>query len=206
MKIAKNALFVTLLMACFAIQVNATTHTILFGGASGLHYVPQTLTVALGDTIVWSGEFGSHPLASTTIPATAPTFGATTGSTFSYVVSVMGDYNYKCVAHVNQGMVGSFTAAPASVKSTAPNTISLSSYPNPSVKSVAFHFVLPESANVMMKLYDIKGNLVADVLNEYRASGTNEASFNTTALAAGTYICKFSAGVYQSAQEIVVVK
>ena len=37
--------------------LTAATHIILFGGGVGLNYSPNSLTVAVGDTIQWQGDF-----------------------------------------------------------------------------------------------------------------------------------------------------
>lgn len=204
MNIVKNGFFVAILLVGFAIQTNATTHQILFGGATGFRYAPNILDVAVGDTIVWSGDFGSHPLASTSVPATAMPFSNSSGSVFSYIIKVAGSYTFHCQIH--SSMTGTITTSSAGVRENAIATIALLNYPNPVGSSTSFHFNLPTSGNVSMKLYDIKGNMVADVMNGYRPSGENEVSLNTQNLANGTYICKFESGVYLITREIVVVK
>jgi len=68
----------------------ATTHLIQFGGSFGLNYSPNTLTVNVGDTIRWQGNFSFHPLSSVTIPAGALSWTNTTGTVFTYVVQIPG--------------------------------------------------------------------------------------------------------------------
>lgn len=87
--------------------IYATQHTIMFASFS---YNPSSLTVQVGDTITWTGSFPSHPLSSTSVPAGAATFSNSTGTTFSYKVTVEGNYAYKCDFHASSGMTGSFTA------------------------------------------------------------------------------------------------
>lgn len=204
MNIVKNVFFAVILLVGFAIQTNATTHQILFGGATGFQYAPNSLNVAIGDTIVWSGDFGTHPLKSLSVPPTATPISNSSGTVYSYIIKVEGSYTYHCEKH--SSMTGTITTTSASVRENAIATIALLNYPNPVGSSTSFHFNLPASGNVSMKLYDIKGYMVADVMNGYRPSGENEVSLNTQNLANGTYICKFESGVYHITHEIVVVK
>ncbi|HET6402278.1 MAG TPA: plastocyanin/azurin family copper-binding protein [Candidatus Kapabacteria bacterium] len=115
MMVSKIALFIFLSMS--ASVVSATTHIIKFGGPLGKRYAPASLTVAVGDTIVWIGDFDNHSLSLMKAPAAAKGFKSIqSGSTFRYIVSVPGEYDYQCDDHVDQGMIGSFTAVASGTK------------------------------------------------------------------------------------------
>lgn len=93
-----------------ALLPNSEQHIIKF---SGRKYKPNSLTVHVGDDIVWQGDFSEHSLTLTSAPAGATTFAhIITGSSYSYHVQIVGDYKYQCDDHVDEGMVGSFTAVP----------------------------------------------------------------------------------------------
>ena len=87
----------------------AATHIINF---QCCEYTPSFVQAAVGDTIRWQGDFGDHPLSSTTIPAGANPFQNNSGTVFSYVIQVAGLYNYHCDFH-QPSMAGSFNANPA---------------------------------------------------------------------------------------------
>ncbi len=121
MKLAK--IFSTIALFCAFLlfthgKIHATTHTISFGGTS---FSPNTLSVTTGDTVTWTGAFGFHQIQSTSVPATAATFGPTsnTATSFSYVVTVAGTYNYQCNIHFSMGMTGTFTATAAAASTKA---------------------------------------------------------------------------------------
>jgi plastocyanin len=112
MTISKIALFAFLFMS--ASVVSAATHIIKFGGPLGKKYSPASLTVSVGDTLVWVGDFDEHSLSLMKAPQGAKGFkGIESGSTFRYVVTVAGRYDYQCDDHVDMGMIGSFTAVAA---------------------------------------------------------------------------------------------
>lgn len=85
-------------------------HIIQFGGIFGENYVPNKLTVAVGDTIEWQGPFSQHPLSSTTIPPAALSWHNATGTIFDYTADFLGTYHYQCDFHFPFGMIGLFTA------------------------------------------------------------------------------------------------
>jgi plastocyanin len=95
----------------------ATTHLIKFGGSLGKKYSPESVTVNVGDTIVWTGDFDEHSLSLMKAPAGAKGFKSIqSGHTFRYIVTVPGRYDYQCDDHVDQGMIGSFTAVSSGAK------------------------------------------------------------------------------------------
>lgn len=68
-------------------------------------YSPNVVLANVGDTIIWGGDFSFHPLESTTVPSGANTFNVTSGTSFIYVLSVAGDYNFHCSVHLFTGQV-----------------------------------------------------------------------------------------------------
>lgn len=77
-------------------------------------FTPKTFTINLGDTVKWVWVNGSHTTTSLGIPAGAASWNKSINSsstTFIYVPSKTGTYNYKCTPHQAMGMVGSFTVA-----------------------------------------------------------------------------------------------
>ena len=98
-----------LLLFLFGCKPKPVTHNITFAPYS---YSPAEMEVRVGDTIEWSGNFSSHPLASASIPEGAATINRISeGADYRYVVTVPGVYNYQCENHHHSGMTGTFTAA-----------------------------------------------------------------------------------------------
>ena len=94
-----------------AATAHATTHIIKFGGSLGKKYAPKSITVAVGDTIIWTGNFDDHPLSLIKSPPGATGFmHIEKGTKFIYIVKVAGNYEYQCDEHIDEGMVGSFVA------------------------------------------------------------------------------------------------
>ncbi len=180
------------------LKLDAATHVIKFGGSLGETYSPNSLTVATGDTIIWEGDFGFHPLSSTSVPAGAASFHNGTGTVFNYVVTAPGIYNYQCDAHFSFGMTGTFTAILTDVKnnltSLLPNEFRLyQNYPNPFNPSTLINYQLPFSGTVTIKIYDALGKEVETLVNDRRTAGYYSVEFNAGKLSSGIYIYTISA-------------
>ncbi len=62
------------------------------------------------------------------------------------------------------------------------------SFPNPTTGPATVSFQLRESAPVRLEVYDVRGRLVQTLANDRFAPGTHDVSWDTQALAAGTYL------------------
>ena len=105
------------LMALGTSSIKATTHIVNFGGSLGDSYEPEAMKVNVGDTIIWQGSFSKHPLTLTKAPSgAAGIHHIDSGSSYRYVVTIPGSYEYQCDKHADDGMTGSFVASAASAK------------------------------------------------------------------------------------------
>jgi len=87
--------------------------------------------------------------------------------------------------------------APSSVEqiSRLPEDFSLTqNYPNPFNPSTTIEYSIPEASFVQLKVYDILGNEVAELVNEEQSAGTYRADFTAENLASGFYIAQLRAG------------
>ncbi len=100
-------LFFLLLVGC-PVFLRATVHVINFSYPS---YSVTGISVLVGDTITWKGDFSKFPLSSVAVPDGANAFGCQSGNVFSYVVKAVGTYKYQCDTYKNDGMVAYFTAS-----------------------------------------------------------------------------------------------
>ncbi|MCC7158100.1 MAG: T9SS type A sorting domain-containing protein [Ignavibacteria bacterium] len=66
-------------------------------------------------------------------------------------------------------------------------------YPNPFNPSTVISYVLPFDAKVSIKVYDMLGRVVADLLTANQVSGTHSVSFNALGLSSGVYFYRLNA-------------
>jgi len=79
-------------------------------------------------------------------------------------------------------------------------------YPNPFNPSTNISFTIEKSQNVEIKVYDILGNEILILLNEYRNSGNHIVKFNAENLSSGVYYYQIRSGSFIDTKKMVVLK
>jgi plastocyanin len=83
-----------------------TPTTIMFGGAVGLLYSPQCLSVPKGTTVTWSGALLAHPLRPSTRTPGSPIMATSDGMSVSFTFGSAGFFAYFCNEHGTDQGVG----------------------------------------------------------------------------------------------------
>jgi plastocyanin len=216
-KIATDSLRSSLLAALLLFLLGTSAaeasvkHIIQFGGTLGLVYSPNSLSVSVGDTIEWQGDFSTHPLSSTTIPATAASWHNGSGTVFDYVVMVPGTYNYQCDVHFSFGMVGSFVATATGVEGEEsagePSSFRLyQNSPNPFNPSTSIRFDIPQTSQVRLVVYNVLGQQVATLANDVRPAGRYTVLFDAGKLASGVYLYRLTAGDFVATRRLMLLR
>ena len=90
---------------------------------------------------------------------------------------------------------------------TKPSVFSLSqNYPNPFNPSTVIRYALPQSAVVLIELYDALGQRVKVVVDEREDAGVHEATLTTTGLASGMYFYRMRADNFVASKRLVLLK
>jgi len=79
-------------------------------------------------------------------------------------------------------------------------------YPNPFNPSTTIRYQIPINSHVSLKVYDVLGNEVATLVDEYREAGRYEVEFNAKGLASGVYFYKLQAGIFVETKKMLLVK
>ncbi len=98
---------------------------------------------------------------------------------------------------------------PTTVKSgiDLPTAFTISqNYPNPFNPSTVFEFDIPKSTFVSLKVYDILGREVAQLVNEVKYPGRYSISYDGTKLSSGVYFYSITAGAFHQVRKMVLVK
>ncbi|MCB9251562.1 MAG: T9SS type A sorting domain-containing protein [Flavobacteriales bacterium] len=155
-----------LFLLAYSIATQATIHTIKVWDGY-FQFVPNNLTIQLGDTIQWRALDNPgmvHTITSKSIPTGADTFDYTwqapNDTFFQYVPKVAGNYAYVCTPHeISYNMVGSFvvTGGTSAVQFPDNDNWKPSVYPNPTKNVITVKGVLH---NFSYKIYDANGKMV----------------------------------------------
>jgi hypothetical protein len=79
-------------------------------------------------------------------------------------------------------------------------------YPNPFNPSTKIQFSLPEANNVSLKVYDLTGRLIANLVEGMQSAGQYEVDFNANDLASGIYLYVLQAGSYTQIKRMTLLK
>ena len=97
----------------------------------------------------------------------------------------------------------------AEVEVTGPAGFSLAqNYPNPFNPSTSIQYAVSKSQFVSLKVYDILGNEVATLVNEYKPAGKYNVQFtmNNEQLSSGVYFYRLTAGSYNAVRKMIYLK
>ena len=79
-------------------------------------------------------------------------------------------------------------------------------YPNPFNPETKIRYQLPTASKVVIKIYNILGSEVMELVNEQKEAGIYEAEFNASNLSSGTYIYKISADNFVQTKKMILLK
>jgi hypothetical protein len=79
-------------------------------------------------------------------------------------------------------------------------------YPNPFNPGTKIKFTIADLGFTILKVYDILGNEIATLLDEYKQAGTYEVEWNATGLPSGIYFYQLKAGEFIETKKMVLMK
>jgi hypothetical protein len=79
-------------------------------------------------------------------------------------------------------------------------------YPNPFNPSTKIEYSIPDASLVQLKVYDILGNEVAELVNEEQSAGTYKADFIANNLASGFYVAQLRAGNFSKTIKMTLLR
>ena len=209
----------TLLLALFfgGLSVSNATEHVIEVGQGGFAFVPGMTDALVGDTITFQWVDGDHTTTCDGSTGTSLPVGATpwdevmnsVNTTFSYVITVPGIYDYKCIPHF-PSMVGSINATVSSVTQTSssfPEVYSLNqNFPNPFNPSTSIKFDIVNPGLVSVKVYNNLGKEVSTIVNENLSAGSYQVNWNAAGLTSGIYFYRLETLDYVATKKMLLVK
>lgn len=93
------------------------------------------------------------------------------------------------------------------ISSNIPKRFALSqNYPNPFNPATNINFDLPKGENVKLVIYNMLGQEVKTLINEYKAAGSYKVDFDASSLSSGTYLYRLTAGDNVDTKKMILVK
>ncbi len=95
---------------------------------------------------------------------------------------------------IDHGLTVSLPDETSSAGSIAEEQVHIYTHPNPFTQSLITNYELQEPGYISLRLYDLLGNEVAELVNGFKEAGSHEARFDGSALPKGMYLLKMHAG------------
>jgi len=119
------------------------------------------------------------------------------GYTAPYILSVYGEMG---LAKKNESEL---TAA---VAKELPKEYAINNHPNPFNPTTTISYQLPEAGLVTIKVYDILGKEVAELVNENKQAGYYSVNFDAGRLTSGIYISTIQSGNFIQSKKMLLIK
>jgi|MudIll2142460700_1097286.scaffolds.fasta_scaffold02347_2 hypothetical protein len=79
-------------------------------------------------------------------------------------------------------------------------------YPNPFNPSTTITYSIPKESQVSLKIYDVMGSEVVELVNGRQSAGSYNIEFDASSVASGTYFYKLMADEFISVKKMVLLK
>ena len=79
-------------------------------------------------------------------------------------------------------------------------------YPNPFNPATLISFSIPNDEFVSLRIYDVLGREVAQIINERKSAGTHQIEFDGAAFNSGVYYYTLTAGSYTETKKMLMIK
>jgi hypothetical protein len=89
----------------------------------------------------------------------------------------------------------------------SPKTFSLKqAYPNPFNTSTMIRYDIPEACTVSLKIFDLLGREIDELVSGIKEQGEYIASWNASSFASGVYFYRLQAGTYSDVKKLLLMK
>ena len=130
----------------------------------------------------------------------------------AYCIAVDNNNNV-FVAGINDasdGIIIKYVQAPIGIQQNGnelPKDFELGqNYPNPFNPNTQIDFSIPKSSLVTIKIFDVLGKEVAEVVKKDLTAGSYTFDFNASSLTSGVYFYQLTAGEFTDTKKLVLVK
>jgi hypothetical protein len=98
------------------------------------------------------------------------------------------------------------TTAIKSGSTVTKNFVLYQNYPNPFNPSTTINYTLPADAKVVIKVYDILGKEISELVNEFKSAGKHSVQFDGSNFSSGVYFYRLQSGTFIGSQKFTLLK
>ena len=144
------------------------------------------------------------------VVAQVPSAGGSSGHDYSWIdrnVTNGRTYSYSLVAVDVSGNRVTVATESVTPHSTLITEYALSgNYPNPFNPTTSFSYSLKDAGFVTLKVYDVAGRLVNELVNSEQVVGTYTVTFDAANLPSGVYYYRLNVNGFSATQKMVLMK
>ena len=178
-----------------------TDFTVSWSGeddASGIEIYTVYVAVDGGDFTIWQEE----------TTETSATFTGENGKSYEFFSSAT-DYTGNTEDRRDEADSKTEVQINTSVEPSTgiPDSFILEqNYPNPFNPTTTIQYGLPNAGDVSLEVFDMTGRRVATLVNETKAAGWHNVTFDASSLASGMYIYRIQSGAFVTTRKLILVK
>jgi len=79
-------------------------------------------------------------------------------------------------------------------------------FPNPFNPTTTIQYSLPQAGNISLKIFNLLGEEVKTMADEYQEAGNHSVHFNANSLASGIYFYRLQAGSFVETKKMILLK
>jgi hypothetical protein len=125
-----------------------------------------------------------------------------TGSSFSFA----NNYDYATIKYSYSGSDKNSSIKLNNLKDTPDEFRLKQNYPNPFNSMTDINYSIPFNTKVVIKIYNILGQEISELVNDFKTAGFYTVKFNANDLTSGIYFYKIQAGNYSEVKKMLLVK
>jgi plastocyanin len=161
-------------------------------------FLPASITIFQGDTVVWHDIEGFHNVHHMGTPSLFGNTAANAPWFYQFVFTLPPDsYQYDCQIHGFTGAVKVLqvaqNAAPQRPAQRASDYQLAQNYPNPFNSQTTIEFTVPMESDVRITVLDVLGQTVRQIFSGRVSSGEHRVLFNAEGLSSGLYFYRLEA-------------
>jgi plastocyanin len=213
-KLSTSMFALAIILFLSGINFSQTTHDVTVQNFS---FSPGELTINVGDEVRWTNIFGHHNVKAddnsftSGAPAMAPW-------EFTHTFTTVGLHPYYCEPHGGpggSGMAGVVVVQnPVSVdddKLVADKFELMQNFSNPFNPSTKIEYRISDQSFVTLKIYNILGDEIATLADEYKPAGRYEVEFNLAQvsrpeISSGVYFYQLQSGSFIETKKMVLLR
>jgi photosystem II stability/assembly factor-like uncharacterized protein len=119
---------------------------------------------------------------------------------------IEGIYSYRLIQIDFDGTQNKIGEINVKVENQVKDYLLAQNYPNPFNPTTEIKYTIPEKSFVTLKIYDILGNEITELVNGEKIAGHYSVQFNSMGLASGIYFYKMEAGNFIATKKVIIMK